>query len=127
MSMKCMLNKNLMISSNCIQFRTEHYSITFYMKWTFNADNESSESSSILLIECFIDVFTKAGLGTVLRTNKQSPFILALPFIETGQCVNIFDKVNFNKCQSIPLISQIIYTMHNLIHFSYIFLTFSNP
>ena len=63
----------------------------------------TSNNSLILLIECFIDVFTKAGLGTVSQTNKQSPFILALPFIETGQCVNIFDNVNFNKCTHLDI------------------------
>ena len=50
-------------------------------------------NSSITFQSCYIGNKSKTGPGTMTFNDPTSPFVLAIPFIQTGLCVNEFDHI----------------------------------
>ena len=84
----------------------------------FYTDNENTN----IQIKCsHLDRFSFRGNGSVIQTSKDEPFILALPFISTGNCVNIFDNANnLFHCSIQRKDNHLIYK--TFIHSSFLFI-----
>ena len=61
----------------------------------------ANENSFITIINCFTNSMRSNGNGDISWSGKVEPFILAIPFIETGSCLSSIDHIhNLFACKT---------------------------